>query len=80
MPRSLCPQEAKLLHSFPPPCSFQPLSLGSQSWGEVYQTLLPPLDQLAPASCLLPSALASVPLLGEKKATYITLPVAHLVF
>lgn len=57
MPPSLCPQEAELLHSFPLPCSFQPLSLGSQLLGEGYQTLLPPLDQLASASCLLPSAL-----------------------
>lgn len=51
MAPSLCPQEAELLHSFPPPCSFQSLSLGSQLEGEGYQTLLPTPNQLAPASC-----------------------------
>lgn len=43
MPQSLHPQEAETLHSFPPPHSFQSLSLGSHLESQGYQTLLPPL-------------------------------------
>lgn len=59
MPQSPHPQEAELLHSFPPPGSFQSLCLGSQLEGEGYQTLLPPLVLFYHLLLLLDQLLAS---------------------
>lgn len=84
MPQALRPQEAEGLRSSPPPHSFRSLTLGSQLEGEgdshpwSYST---PSYPSWTNSCLLPSALASVPLLGaEKNTMYSMLQVAHLAF
>lgn len=84
MPQALRPQEAEGLCSSPPPHSFRPLTLGSQLEGEgdshpwSYST---PSYPSWTNSCLRPSALASVPLLGaEKNTMYSMLQVTHLAF
>lgn len=83
MPQALRPQEAEGLRSSPPPRSFRSLTLGSQLQGErdshpwSYSTASYPSWT---NSCLLPSALASVPLLGAENTMYSMLQVAHLAF